>query len=97
MKRPLIEAVCIMALLCVLVSISAGCLINSNEYIPITPTAIIYDAQGNCLVTVEGVAYNTRGADFTHRGVCDQLKLNQTNWVKFCPEFTMFPICEVRP
>lgn len=76
-------------LICLL--ICAGC-IQSNEYIPITPSDKIQDAHGtDCRIVIGGVSY--RGTS----QICGKIILNQTNWVKFCPEIIDFPLCQVRP
>ncbi len=75
-------------LICLL--ISAGC-IQSNEFIPVTPSEKISDAHGvDCRIVIGGKSY--RGTEVA----CKKITLNQTNWVKFCPEITDFPLCEVR-
>lgn len=71
--------------------ITAGC-INSNEFVPVTPSDVYPSAQmDRCFVRIEGTMYQTNNMD-----TCGKLVVNQTNWVKFCPESALFPICNVR-
>ena len=79
------------AILCfVALVLVAGC-IQSNEFVPVTPSDVVYSvSRDDCFVVIEGVAYNSNS------DICEKIILNRTNWVKFCPEIVDFPLCQVK-